>query len=174
MLATWTISGLVAGALQGVNLANSARIQRIGPEPVDGFGLGNTTSPPSRTMRAACSISLLLSIRFSKLSQIPHQKWAITPIFPFYLRLNRVDKPPSSEFPITSQRRKLIGGAAGGNRQVVAPGLPVAAKGDGMANPRMIWLLARCCFVRHCYRHRARHHSPRHKKKSEQSRQKWK
>jgi len=29
---------------------------------------------------------------------------------------------------------------------VVPPGLPVAAKGDGMANPRMIWLLAAVLF----------------------------
>ena len=29
---------------------------------------------------------------------------------------------------------------------MVAPGLPVAAKGDGMANPRMIWLLAAVLF----------------------------
>src|SRR5258708_9988253 len=41
---------------------------------------------------------------------------------------------------------KLRGGIAVGNRQVVTPGLLVAAKGDGMANPRMIWLLAAVLF----------------------------
>src|SRR5882762_7190472 len=93
-------------------------------------------------MLAACSISFLLAIWLFKLSQIPRQKMGEHACFPFNPRLNRVDKPKSSDSPDYQQRGQSNRWNRKRESAGVVPGCLSRRKGDGMANPRVIGLIA--------------------------------